>query len=41
MEGDHTLFIGRVTDIHLEDGKPLLFFNGNYGALAVETAMQF
>lgn len=30
VEGDHTLFIGRVTDIHLNDGEPLLFFNGRY-----------
>ena len=25
VEGDHTLFIGKVTDIHLEDKEPLLF----------------
>lgn len=30
VEGDHILFIGRVTDIHLNDGEPLLFFNGRY-----------
>ncbi|MFJ7733461.1 flavin reductase family protein [Lysinibacillus sp. NPDC097231] len=40
MEGDHTLFIGRVKNIHIEDGEPLLFFNGQYGALSIETTMQ-
>lgn len=36
LEGDHTLFIGRVTDIHLEDAEPLIFYSGKYRAL-VET----
>jgi len=40
IEGDHTLFIGRVKEIRLEEGEPLLFFNGRYGALATETTMQ-
>lgn len=40
IEGDHTLFIGRVKEILLEEGEPLLFFNGRYGALATETTMQ-
>jgi flavin reductase (DIM6/NTAB) family NADH-FMN oxidoreductase RutF len=30
VEGDHTLFIGRVTDIKLEDAEPLLFYSGSY-----------
>ncbi|KKK36462.1 flavin reductase [Mesobacillus campisalis] len=30
VEGDHTLFIGRVKDIKLEDGNPLLYFAGRY-----------
>lgn len=34
VEGDHTLFIGKVTDIHLEDKDPLLFFSGKYRSLA-------
>jgi flavin reductase (DIM6/NTAB) family NADH-FMN oxidoreductase RutF len=34
VEGDHTLFIGRVTDIHLEDAEPLIFYSGKYRALA-------
>ena len=34
VEGDHTLFIGKVIDIHLEDGEPLLFFGGKYRSLA-------
>ncbi|MDQ0971571.1 flavin reductase (DIM6/NTAB) family NADH-FMN oxidoreductase RutF [Neobacillus niacini] len=34
VEGDHTLFIGKVTDIHLEEKEPLVFFNGKYRKLA-------
>jgi flavin reductase (DIM6/NTAB) family NADH-FMN oxidoreductase RutF len=34
VEGDHTLFIGKVTDIHLEDAEPLVFYSGKYRALA-------
>ncbi|SMQ64365.1 NADH-FMN oxidoreductase RutF, flavin reductase (DIM6/NTAB) family [Bacillus sp. OV166] len=33
VEGDHTLFIGKVTDIHLEDTEPLIFYNGKYRSL--------
>jgi flavin reductase (DIM6/NTAB) family NADH-FMN oxidoreductase RutF len=33
VEGDHTLFIGKVTDIHLEDAEPLIFYSGKYRAL--------
>ncbi|RID88217.1 flavin reductase [Peribacillus asahii] len=33
VEGDHTLFIGKVTNIYLEDHDPLLFFNGQYRSL--------
>ena len=33
VEGDHTLFIGKVTNIYLEDNDPLLFFNGQYRSL--------
>ncbi|WP_223588410.1 flavin reductase family protein [Neobacillus bataviensis] len=36
VEGDHTLFIGRVTDIHLEEAEPLIFYSGSYRALAEE-----
>ena len=36
IEGDHTLFIGRVTDIHIEDLEPLIYFSGKYRALAEE-----
>jgi flavin reductase (DIM6/NTAB) family NADH-FMN oxidoreductase RutF len=39
VEGDHTLFIGRVTDIHLEDAEPLIFYSGKYRALAEEKAV--
>ena len=34
IEGDHTLFIGKVLDIQLEDKNPLLFFGGKYRKLA-------
>ena len=34
LEGDHTVFIGKVTDIHLEDAEPLIFYSGKYRALA-------
>jgi len=33
VEGDHTLFIGKVVDLRLEDKKPLLFFSGKYHQL--------
>jgi flavin reductase (DIM6/NTAB) family NADH-FMN oxidoreductase RutF len=33
VEGDHTLFIGKVTDIHLEDAEPLVFYSGRYRSL--------
>lgn len=36
LEGDHTLFIGKVTDIHLEDAEPLIFYSGKYRALEEE-----
>ena len=39
IEGDHTLFIGRVTDIHLEDAEPLIFYTGRYRALTEEKAV--
>jgi len=31
--GDHTLFLGRVTAMEAEDGRPLLFYGGRYAAL--------
>jgi flavin reductase (DIM6/NTAB) family NADH-FMN oxidoreductase RutF len=33
VEGDHTLFIGEVTDVRLEEKEPLVFFRGKYRAL--------
>lgn len=33
VEGDHTLFIGKVRDIQVTDGDPLLFFGGQYRTL--------
>ncbi|ULT58644.1 flavin reductase family protein [Neobacillus drentensis] len=39
LEGDHTLFIGRVTDIQLEDAEPLIFYSGRYRSLTEEEAV--
>ncbi|MGE7121539.1 flavin reductase family protein [Peribacillus sp. NPDC046944] len=33
VEGDHTLFIGKVQDILLEEKEPLLFYSGKYYSL--------
>jgi flavin reductase len=34
IAGDHTLFIGEVETAAIHDGEPLLFFRGEYRALA-------
>ena len=39
VEGDHTLFIGKVTDVHLEDSEPLIFYSGKYRSLVEENAI--
>ncbi|PGY10719.1 flavin reductase family protein [Bacillus sp. AFS031507] len=39
LEGDHTLFIGKVTDIKLEDAEPLLFYSGRYRTLLEESTV--
>ncbi|RUL49901.1 flavin reductase family protein [Lysinibacillus antri] len=36
VEGDHTLFIGKVLDFKVEEGDPLLFFKGKYRSLLPE-----
>ncbi len=36
VEGDHTLFIGKVTAIELQEGDPLIFFSGKYRSLREE-----
>lgn len=36
--GDHTLHVGHVEHLGYEDGKPLLFYAGKYGALKVDEA---
>ena len=36
VEGDHTLFIGRVTSINLGDSDPLIYFSGKYRSLSDE-----
>lgn len=39
VAGDHTLFIGEVEDIILREGKPLTFYEGQYGQLAAPQLM--
>jgi len=34
VEGDHTLFIGKVLDFRLEEKDPILFFGGKYRKLS-------
>lgn len=34
--GDHTLFIGKVTHIQMNDGSPLMFFGGKYREMKEE-----
>ena len=34
VEGDHTLFIGKVTDIFVKDSEPLIYYSGKYRLLA-------
>jgi len=29
--GDHTIFVGQVNEVYLQEGKPLLYFRGRYG----------
>ncbi|MFJ5713222.1 flavin reductase family protein [Neobacillus sp. NPDC093127] len=36
VEGDHTLIIGKVTDIRIEDSEPLIYYSGKYRRLAEE-----
>ncbi|WP_054705841.1 flavin reductase family protein [Bacillus sp. JCM 19041] len=33
IEGDHTLFVGKVLDLNLEDEEPLVFYSGKYRSL--------
>jgi len=32
--GDHLIVMGRVVDTRADDGRPLIYFKGGYGALA-------
>lgn len=34
LAGDHTVFIGEVTEAEIHEGKPLLYFGGEYRHLA-------
>ena len=40
VEGDHTLFVGSVVDLRLEDKNPLLFFSGKYRKLSELEAIE-
>lgn len=40
VEGDHTLFIGNVIDIHIEDSEPLIFYSGRYRSLLEEKKVE-
>lgn len=40
IEGASYIIYRTSKNIHLEDGEPLLFFNGRYGALSSETPVQ-
>ncbi|HWO75193.1 MAG TPA: flavin reductase family protein [Bacillus sp. (in: firmicutes)] len=33
LAGDHTLYIGEVTDLTMQDGDPILYFGGKYRKL--------
>ncbi|MFZ3578428.1 flavin reductase family protein [Virgibacillus sp. DJP39] len=33
VAGDHTLYVGEVTDVCITDGEPLAFFSGKYNKL--------
>ncbi|WP_243290931.1 flavin reductase family protein [Bacillus sp. FJAT-47783] len=38
VEGDHTLFIGKVTAIQIEEREPLIYFSGRYRSLLQEVS---
>ncbi len=35
--GDHTIFVGRVNEVVLDEGVPLLYFRGRYGVNAKDS----
>lgn len=40
VEGDHTLFVGKVTELNVEDKNPLLFFSGKYREIKEFSSVQ-
>ncbi len=34
VQGDHTLYIGKVRDIVVTDAEPLTFYSGKYGMIS-------
>jgi flavin reductase (DIM6/NTAB) family NADH-FMN oxidoreductase RutF len=38
VEGDHTIFVGRVESVGIGEGEPLLYYRGRYHQLRGEQA---
>ena len=34
VEGDHTIFVGRVERVHVGTGEPLIYYRGRYDRLS-------
>ena len=34
--GDHSIFVGEVETVSVDDGNPLLYFRGNYGRFEID-----
>jgi len=34
--GDHSIFVGEVENVSVEDGSPLMYFRGNYGRFEID-----
>jgi len=34
--GDHSIFVGEVENISVDDGSPLMYFRGNYGRFEID-----
>lgn len=38
VEGDHTIFVGRVESVHVGEGEPLVYYRGRYHRLRGDDA---
>ena len=38
VEGDHTIFVGRVESVHVGEGEPLVYYSGRYHRLRGDDA---